>query len=60
MPRSTHIYLVTSLAGSPIAAFTVKHELVSWWRRERPDACLAWRLRDGGERGATRIEVPDA
>lgn len=55
MARSTYIYLVKKYCdydypGDPLAAFTVKHELVTWLRRkteaERADMEL-WRICDG-------------
>ena len=35
MARSTYIYIVENIeAGAVLAAFTVKHECVSWLRRQ--------------------------
>ena len=52
MARSTYIYLVIQPLGEdylPVAAFTVKRELVAWIRRQ-PSALLEkldfWRMRD--------------
>lgn len=54
MARSSYIYLVmpvqTLQDGGiiPIAAFTVKHELVSWLMRNMPsDNYRVWRVADG-------------
>ncbi len=49
MARSTYIYVVTDQFG-PVAAFTVKHELVTWLRSLRADSAAhhrATRLPDG-------------
>ena len=35
MARSTYVYLVTQY-GTPFAAFTVKHELMTWAERTIP------------------------
>jgi hypothetical protein len=45
MARSTYIYLVTK-DGSPVAAFTVKHELATWLSRNQGDYVL-YRIGDG-------------
>lgn len=50
MARSTNVYVVNSWYGSPIAAFTVKHELVTWLRKQPPIAFILWRVPDGGPR----------
>jgi hypothetical protein len=54
MPRAAYIYVVRQYPlKSLVAAFTVKHELVTWLRRrlvEAPllvDLYLVTRLRDG-------------
>ena len=55
MARSSYIYLVKTVCdydapGVPLAAFTVKHELITWLKR-KTGAELAdmelWRLHDG-------------
>lgn len=56
MARAEYIWLVRDPDGDPIAAFTVKHELVGWLKRrtagwEHTDLASSWeitRLRDGG------------
>jgi hypothetical protein len=49
MARSTNIYVVEQ-TGVTVAAFTVKHEMVTWLHRltetERRDMTV-WRVRDG-------------
>ena len=49
MARSSYIYVVDD-DGHPVAAFTVKHELVSYLREVKPAALWFYsvhRLRDG-------------
>lgn len=50
MARSEYIYIVVSTAGDstlPVAAFTVKHEMVRWLRRKITRELKAYRMRDG-------------
>ncbi|MFC4373286.1 hypothetical protein ACFO5K_04155 [Nocardia halotolerans] len=53
MARSTYIYVVTDGLGV-ISAFTVKHELVSWLRRNPAPSHRVTRVNDGPHSG-TRI-----
>jgi hypothetical protein len=50
MARSAYIYVVTDgPVGPPVAAFTVKHELLTWIERQppaRPQYLNFWRLPD--------------
>lgn len=52
MARSTYIYVVMRSA-LPLAAFTVRHELVSWVSRHADDLLLhggrVYRCRDNGD-----------
>lgn len=57
MARSTYVYVVTDATGTPVAAFTVKHELATWLDRN-PRTWWITRVRDGvdpGEPTALRI-----
>lgn len=49
MSRSTYIWVVTRMERSPVAAFTVKHELAAWLERSPGDRSelRITRLRDG-------------
>ncbi|GAB9152965.1 hypothetical protein [Bradyrhizobium diazoefficiens] len=51
MARSTYIYTVTT-NGAPEAAFTVKHELVTYLGKRDPTRppYVIYRLYDGGKR----------
>ena len=52
MARSSYIYVVLC-NGLPVAAFTVKHEFISWAGKQTPlylASCSAFRLRDGGHK----------
>lgn len=49
MARSTYIYFVQGRQGEPVAAFTVKHEMMTWLEQNPGDYTL-WRLSDGGHR----------
>lgn len=60
MARSTCVYVVVNDEGLPWAAFTVKHELVSFLRRLGPDVDLVpavFRLPDGYEGKVTELDV---
>lgn len=51
MARATYIWTVTQADGShpPVAAFTVKRELVAWWALWKPDVharLRVWRHHD--------------
>lgn len=57
MARSTYVYVVMTTADfpQPESAFTVKHELITWLRRqeyvtgqEGLDSLSVWRIPDGG------------
>lgn len=56
MARSTAVYVAT-VFGTPIAAFTVKHELIAWLRRTNggPMGTIVRRLPDGAPAGRARI-----
>jgi hypothetical protein len=49
MARSQYIYVVTGIASRrPVAAFTVKHELITWLNARNGHSMLRiWRLGDG-------------
>lgn len=53
MARSTCVYAVLTEGWTPLAAFTVKHELVTWLRRQGDAArgLEVWRCGDGLSRG---------
>jgi hypothetical protein len=54
MPRSRYIYTVVDVSGSPVlAAFTVKHELITWLgvQSHLSPADTVWRFNDGGHGG---------
>lgn len=71
MARSEYVYVVLKVTESleenadsetfefrvdPEAVFTVKHELVTWWRRKADTAGLyVWRLHDGGQPGRSQV-----
>ena len=58
MARSSYIYVVPNDEGLPFMAFTVKHELVSWLRRNgHDDIMCVFRLPDGRESDAGRVEL---
>ena len=53
MARSAYIYAVLTpdpkrLGWNLVAAFTVRHELVEWWRRNGSKTYVVFRTRDGG------------
>jgi hypothetical protein len=59
MARSTYIYVVLSY-NEMVAAFTVKHELKTWWNRcDHPYQCdyEIWRIRDGDKEGLTKTPI---
>ena len=45
MARATYLYLVTQ-EGQPVAAFTVKHEMMTWLSLN-PGEYQRWRMGDG-------------
>jgi hypothetical protein len=48
MARSNYIYVVNAL--TPVAAFTVKHELLTWLgKQEGLDGLTVYRLTDGAK-----------
>ena len=49
VPRSSYIYVVLGEEDMVLSAFTVKHELVSWLRREKiqPGDVAIYRAADG-------------
>ncbi len=53
MARAHNVFVVTE-GGLPVGAFTVKHELASWLRKEwdKLDRLYVWRMPDGGRVGA--------
>lgn len=60
MARSVYIYIVDSFIG-PIAAFTVKHELMSWWQEHKHmherQRFVVLRLRDGRRTGEDTTDI---
>lgn len=60
MARSSYVYVVSDGLG-PLAGFTVKHELVTWLRRnQRPTlTLLVHRLVDGRDGAITHLDVND-
>ncbi|MGY1946665.1 hypothetical protein [Nocardia asiatica] len=64
MARSQYIYIVTVAGGGwvdIVAAFTVKHELVTWLRNNPAPDHRVTRVNDGlyGERLITEMNVGD-
>lgn len=47
MARSTYIYVVMDSGDEVVAAFTVKHELLTWLSSHTNDDYHVWRLDDG-------------
>jgi hypothetical protein len=61
MARSSYIYVVTN-KGELRAAFTVKHELVSWLDRHDDDQLSEfelWRCQDGVYKDKAPRRMPD-
>ena len=61
MPRSNVIYVV-QLSDHVVAAFTVKHELVTWLERQsEPFIHAVWRVPDnrGDGRPITKLDVAE-
>lgn len=60
MARSTHVYVVDVPNGPLVAAFTVKHELISWLRRHRSDVlwCVYRVTRLGDNSEAVPVVLP--
>jgi hypothetical protein len=50
MARSVYIWLVLGSEREPLAAFTVKHELITWLERceMNEDNCTLWKIADNG------------
>ncbi|MFD6400733.1 hypothetical protein [Nocardia sp. NPDC060249] len=64
MARSTHIYVVTIVGGGwqeIAAAFTVKHELVTWLRANPATDYRVTRLNDGAHTGnhITELDITE-
>lgn len=62
MARSLHVYVVLNDEGMPYAAFTVKHELVTYLRRLGESVeYLAGvvRLRDGREDQVVDLDIKE-
>lgn len=68
MARSTYVYVVESTPDGgyywhPIAAFTVKHELITWLRRRESehDKLMLTRFPDGdyGHRGPAKMDIAE-
>lgn len=57
MARSSYIYTVQDSDGSVVAAFTVKHELVTW-KSQNEDPFVITRVRDGGTRQELWMKFP--
>ena len=61
MARSQYIYTVTPFAGYvPQATFTVKHEMVTWMKRnfDKPEHVKVHRYPDGGSSAEDEHGVP--
>lgn len=57
MARSNHIYVVMYDGGyDPMAAFTVKHEMMTWCKNNYDANHYCVRLKDGG--GGDAIIIP--
>lgn len=66
MPRSTYVYLVRSgdllVNATPVAAFTVKHELRSWLHQRSPEIRAefhVYRMPDGGGGAVTDMSISE-
>jgi hypothetical protein len=65
MARASNIYLVVwqDYDGVDVlAAFTVKHEMVTWLRKQAPKdlvGCDILRMPDGRDEEGTRIRIKD-
>jgi len=63
MARSQYIYLIRwggNHDSDVVAAFTVKHEAHSWFRREQldPETHRLTRIRDGLHGDKTEVDIP--
>jgi hypothetical protein len=57
MARSTCVYVVMDMDSTPVAGFTVKHELIEWLERHpdvTADDFTVWRCGDGLSQNAPR------
>ncbi|MBF6358105.1 hypothetical protein IU449_26780 [Nocardia higoensis] len=62
MARSEYVYIVTAVEGGCadiLAAFTVKHELVSWLRANPASDHRVTRVRDGHDPHPTIIDITE-
>jgi hypothetical protein len=57
MARSSYIYVVQNGDGDVVAAFTVKHELVTWQERNEGRFQIT-RVRDGGTEQKPWMKYP--
>lgn len=56
MARSSYIYLALDKHSTPLGAFTVKHELVTWLKNRPYDADCVLRMPDGVPWGVSMPE----
>lgn len=63
MARSTYVYVALGKGwpadGYPVAAFTVKHELVAWARSLNHTDYKIYRLRDGSRNTEIGVDITD-
>lgn len=62
MARSTRIYMVLDQNGTPVAGFTVKHELRSWLVRKADggrDRYRIWSTRDGLFQDGVAVDITE-
>lgn len=50
MARAARVWVVVHNGCIPIAAFTVRHELLGWAEHNLPADARVWRVTDGGGR----------
>lgn len=56
MTRSAHVWVVIDVETlTPVAAFTVKHELARWQVGRRAEEYALWRLRWNGPQDQERV-----
>lgn len=62
MARSTRIYMVIDQVGTPVAGFTVKHELRSWLTRQANGGrgrYRVWSTRDGLFQEGVAVDITE-
>jgi hypothetical protein len=61
MARAVYLYVVMGLHPLPIAVFTVKHEMVTWLKRQSRGPVRVYRYKDGayGEEVITEMDVEE-